>query len=290
MKRTITTIYMMLTFISVTVAQEASDTTIINGADSVKVVSDSKSMSVEVIGKKGDPDYHFTKTLELDDSGVSVSKESNTDFDFKIPFSKSSESNRRTVVSLKPTISIGFVSTLGGPSNLDTNFGKSVEITWNAWEARVYWGDKNWSVSTGLWFNWKNYRMTGRTRFDKSDNEVILTSYPENAEIKFSRVHTLSYQIPLLFHYNTDAFKFASGVLFNLNGHGNLKTRYSLDGESYKDRDKGIHINNFTMDFIGIASFKNWIGVYVKYSPFNVLDTNLGPKFHSLSTGLIFNF
>ena len=142
-------------------AQEVPDTTIINNADSVLVVSGNKKMSVEVFGKRNDPDYHFSKTMEMDEKGVNVSRESNSDFDFKFPFTISSREPKQSIqFGVVPTIiSIGLISTLGGPSNLETNFGKSVEITLHAAELRYSNGGKHWSFSTGLWFNCKNYRI-----------------------------------------------------------------------------------------------------------------------------------
>lgn len=278
---------------SVAMAQESADTIVIENANKVVVASDNNSMSVEVIGRQDDPDYHFIKELETEPDGFNVSRESNSDFDFRFPFSNTpDESSRHAEFTIAPTLSVGLVSALGGPSALDTNFGKSVEITWHAANFSVWPGGKHWHFSTGLWFNWKNYRMTGSTRFDRTeDGHVVLTPYPENADIKFSRVHTLSYQIPLLAHYRiSKQFKVAGGVLFNFNGHGNLKTRYTLDGTRYKDRDREVHLNGFTTDIIGIASFKSYLGVYIKYSPNNVLDISRGPKFHGISTGFIWNF
>jgi hypothetical protein len=273
-------------------AQESSDTIVIEKVNKVVVASANNSMSVEVIGKEDDPDYHFIKSLETEADGFNVLRESSSDFDFKFPFSQSYESNRRCEFSIAPTLSVGLVSALGGPSSLDTDFGKSVEITWHAAFIKVFPGSRHWHFSTGLWFNWKNYRMTGNTRFDRTDDgHVVLGPYPENADIRFSRVHTLSYQIPILAHYRiSKQIKIAGGVLFNFNGHGNLKTRYSLDGKSIKDRDRNIHLNSFTTDIIGIVSFRNYLGLYFKYSPHNVLDVSRGPKFHGLSTGLIWNW
>ena len=133
--------------------------------------------------------------------------------------------------------------------------------------------------------------MTKSTRFDLVDGNVVMMPYPENADYKFSRIHTLSYQIPFLVNYkSTKHFKFSAGALLNFNGHGNLKTRYSLDGEKYKDRDRGVHLNGFTADIIGVVSFRNYLGAYVKYSPCNVLDTHRGPKFHGISIGLVTNW
>jgi hypothetical protein len=272
--------------------QEKTDTLVIEKADKVVVTSGKNTMSVDVYGKKDNPDYHFSRSLQLEDDGVNVTRESNSDFDFKFPFTKSSEGNGRELVfTLAPTMSVGFVSSLGGPGQLETDFGKSVEITWHAFNLSCKNKNSPWKFSTGLWFNWKNYRMTGSTRFDLMDGQVVMVPYPEKADYKFSRIHTLSYQVPLIAQYETSKyFKFAAGALFNFNGHGNLKTKYNLDGKGYKDRDRGVHLNSFTTDIIGIVSYRNYLGAYVKYSPCNVLDTHRGPKFHGISAGLIWNW
>lgn len=272
-------------------AQEKTDTLVIEKADKVVVTSNKNKMSVDVFGKANDPDYHFSKSLQLNDDGVKVTRESTSDFDFKFPFTKSSESKRSMEFSLSPTTSLGLVSALGGPSHQETDFGKSVEITWHAFNFTFVRTGSSWKFCTGLWFNWKNYRMTGNTRFDLVDGHVVMIPYPEKADYQFSRIHTLSYQVPLIANYmTTKHFKFAAGALFNFNGHGSLKTKYSLDGKGYKDRDRGVHLNSFTTDFIGIISYRNWLGAYVKYSPCNVLDTNRGPKFHGFSAGLVWNW
>ena len=273
-------------------AQEMSDTIEIENADRVLIKSDNKSMSVEIFGKEGDPEYHLSKAIELDGEGVNVSKESNSDYDWKLPFTKSSKGKRGSIeVTMAPTISAGLVSGQGAPSGLDIDFGKSVEITWHAFHAIVKMKDSPWNFSTGLWFNWKNYRMTGDLRFDKVGSDVVMIPYPEGSDPKFSRVHTLSYQFPLLVHYKTRNIKLAAGALLNINGHGSLKTRfYDAEGHKHKDRDRNVHLNSFTTDILGIVSFRNFMGAYVKYSPCNVLDTHRGPKFRGLSAGLIWNW
>ena len=63
MKRFIIMAFVLANALIDAFAQELPDTTIINNADSVLVVSGNKKMSVEVFGKRNDPDYHFSKTM-----------------------------------------------------------------------------------------------------------------------------------------------------------------------------------------------------------------------------------
>ena len=132
MKRTVLFLLMGICHGFIMMAQEIPDTIVIENADKVVVTSDRNSLSVEVMGKKDNPDYHFSKTLEAGNDGVNVSKESNSDFDFKFPFSKSTNEYKHSFeFTVAPTLSVGLVSAMGGPSGLDTDFGKSVEITWH---------------------------------------------------------------------------------------------------------------------------------------------------------------
>ena len=72
----------------------------------------------------------------------------------------------------------------------------------------------------------------------------------------------------------------------NFNTHASLKTRYKLDGESYKITDNNIHQTPVTVDLQ--ASFQcKIIGIYVKYSPCQILDAAYGPKFSALSAGIV---
>ncbi len=176
MRRTFNLILAILLTSSMAFAQEMGDTIKIQKADSVIVTSDSESMSVEVFGKDGDSAYHLSKTLELGNGGVKLIREYNSEFDFKIPFTKSSEDTSGSLeFSFAPTTtSIGLVSGQGTFEGIDFNFGKSVEITWHAFHLKVKLKNSPWHFSSGLWFNWKNYRMTGNKRFDKQVSDVVL--------------------------------------------------------------------------------------------------------------------
>ncbi|MBO7280156.1 MAG: hypothetical protein J6V00_03220, partial [Bacteroidaceae bacterium] len=79
-----------------------------------------------------------------------------------------------------------------------------------------------------------------------------------------------------------------AGPDVNFNTSGTLKTRYTLvkgdTRESIKERNRNIHQNAVTVDFKGELKIDP-IAFYIKYSPMNVLDTNYGPKFRSISAG-----
>ena len=251
MKKTLLFALLAIGFAGPTMAQDVEDTLVVEKPDRVVVKTDSASMMVEIFGRENNPDYHFQKKLEINQD-MNVVKETNSDFDFTFPFSKSTEKGRASFeFSISPCVSLGMVSAIGGPAQLKTNMGQSFEITWHAANITFNFNKlKHWSFGTGLWCNWKNYRMTGYTRFQKVDNVVVLNDYAAGSVIRFSRLHLYSWQVPLLATYRTNNKHLRStfGLLFNFNSHGNLKTRYSLGGENYKEVEGGIHLNSFTVD------------------------------------------
>ena len=268
--------------------EESADTVVVLHPQRVTVTSTANSMSVDIEGSQDNPDYRFSKSQTTTSDGLRISSESTSDFDFKLPFTKSHEKgHRRIEMNIAAAMSFGLVSGLNTPEGLDINMGQSFEITWHCANIMLKGVSNRWEFSTGAWLNWKNFRMTGYNRFVTDNNAVVLAPYPDGSVIRFSRIHLFSWQFPLLADYRIDRhFHTTFGCLFNLNSHGSLKTRYRLDGENYKDIDGSIHLKNFTVDFIAMLDYRRTIGLYVKYSPCRVLDAGFGPRFSSISTGV----
>lgn len=268
--------------------EESADTVVVLHPQRVTVTSTANSMSVDIEGSQDNPDYRFSKSQTTTSDGLRISSESTSDFDFKLPFTKSYEKgHRRIEMGIAAAMSFGLVSGLNTPEGLDINMGQSFEITWHCANIVLKGVSNRWEFSTGAWLNWKNFRMTGYNRFVTDNNAVVLAPYPDGSVIRFSRIHLFSWQFPLLADYRIDRhFHTTFGCLFNLNSHGSLKTRYRLDGENHKDIDGSIHLKNFTVDFIAMLDYRRTIGLYVKYSPCRVLDAGFGPRFSSISTGI----
>lgn len=277
--------------ITATAQTETADTVVVENPQRVTIISDSTMLSVEVEGRTDDPDFRFSKSQTMATEGLQIFSEDSNDINFRLPFSHSTTMPRHGTfeLSVDYAMSIGLLSAIGGPDNLSTNFGQSAEITWHAANIALQFNKyKHWRFSTGLWCNWKNYRMTGYSRFQKADNVVVLTDYAAGSVIRFSRLHLYSWQVPLLatFRANNKHLTSSFGLLFNFNSHGNLKTRYSLAGENYKEVEGGIHLNSFTVDLYATLNYR-WLGAYVKWSPCPVIESGMGPRFSGISTGLM---
>ena len=138
----------------------------------------------------------------------------------------------------------------------------------------------------GFGMTWRNYRMTGRTRFIKDGDKLVLGAYPEGSDIKFSRLKVFSLTVPFMINQSLGRkVVFSVGPVVNFNTHASLKTRYTLNGEKVKEKNNNIHQNRMTVDLMAKLRF-NSLGVYAKYSPSDMLNTDFGPKFRSFSTGI----
>ena len=142
------------------------------------------------------------------------------------------------------------------------------------------------SVSLGFGIDWKNYRMTGDTRFVKApDGNVALENYPLQVSPDFSRIKVFSLTVNLGFTHSFDKdFWIGFGPVVNFNVYGSILTEYSMYGDDIKRKEKDIRQRPITIDWmlrLGIMG----VPFYLKYSGDNVLKDG-GVKFRSLSFGL----
>jgi len=191
---------------------------------------------------------------------------------------------------------VGLCDAVGGPSEMDVKLGSSVEIgVQNVLSANVrpWKSNKRHSFSFGVGFGWKNYRMKGRQCFFKEGNGDITIcnladKYDDFGSPKFSRLKIFSWQFPVQYHYNITKHNiFSLGGIINLNGDGSIKTRYyDTDGGGHRDTFDDIHTNALTVDLIMSITYRG-CGLYFKYNPCEILDTQFAPKFNTISVGAI---
>lgn len=267
---------------------EVTHTVSIENPDRVTLRQSDKQLTVEIEGENGNPDFHYVREVNLSGSESSVTKERNGNWDFNIPFRKQTAQGKRkrNAVILKD-LKLGLSTALNTPAGMDVNMASSWEITTPTLGWAYYPWRTNTYFSIGIAGSWQNYRMTGKQRFIKEGSNLVLGSYPEGADIQFSRIKIFSWSVPMMIsHKFKNGLGFDLGAIINFNTHASLKTRYKLDGESYKITDNNIHQTPVTVDLQ--ASFQcKIIGIYVKYSPCQILDAAYGPKFSALSAGIV---
>lgn len=287
MKGKVLFLLVLMTLISGSIWGQTKDVMVIERPQRVVINNSGDTIIVQVEGKEGNPEFRYSHQAVLASDVPVVKKEKQRDWDFQIPFKKEEIKQKAHHNFNMRGIGVGLVTALNAPNDMNVDMGASYEIMAPSileWEYCLT-GGKN-SFAIGLGIAWKNYRMTGRNCFVKEKQNVVLGTYPEEADIKFSRLKVFSWTLPLLYTYKfTRKVSFKVGPIVNFNTHASLKTHYKLEGENVKLTDNNIHQSRVTVDLF--ATFKvSAVGVYVKYSPCKVLNTDFGPDFSGLSTGL----
>jgi hypothetical protein len=269
-------------------ANTVQDTIIVvNQAKKVTIEKKHNSMAVKVEGSAENPDYFYSQRMEVDSTAAVIIEEKNADWDFNIPFiNKNSKTKKYRGNLCVGGFGFGVVNAIETSEGMDMDMGASYEFSLDHLLRFNYNVLPPTSVSMGFGMTWRNYRMTGSTRFIKEGDKLVLGAYPEGSDIKFSRLKVFSLTVPFMINQSLGRkVVFSVGPVVNFNTHASLKTRYTLNGEKVKEKNNNIHQNRMTVDLMAKLRF-NSLGVYAKYSPSDMLNTDFGPKFRSFSTGI----
>lgn len=259
------------------------DTTLILSADTVRLINGNDAYQIEVKGTKGNPHYRYNYTIAQDSNTIASVTEKN--WDFKVPFvsdkKKSRKKNNKWEIGVGG-ISVGFICPTGAPGNMNTDMGRSFEISM---PRLLYLEYNRFSLAGGI--NWKNYRMMGMNYFNKDGNSVTVNTYPDGTDPDFSRLKIFSWTFSCFYEIPVSR---NSGIMFgpmlNFNTHGSLLTRYTTaEGEKMKIKNKDIHQAPVTIDLlVDFRVFKS-LHIYLKYAPCHVFQSGFGPEFSSFSAG-----
>ena len=272
-------------------AQSNNNTVVINKPKRVTIVTGDSIQKVIVKGKEGDDNYEYSNTIQLVDSNYVSKEEINKDSWFlkdifpSVSVTGNNEQKSGAEVVLGGLLMIGFTAPTHTDSGTDFSTFRSWEFALPCIGTTAFF-DKSHrnAISVLTFFNWRNYRMTGDTRFVKNEHgSVELAPYPEGSKPKFSRVQVFSYSAALLYTYSDKHWGFSIGPVINFITSSSIKTRYRIDGGKYKDVDRHINPRKVTFDIMGILETPE-IDLYLKYSPNNVLKD--GVKFRSLTFGV----
>ena len=275
-------------------AENDSIKVIIN-PDTVKITNSNSYVAIEV--KKKDGDYILKK--EISDN-ITVITEKSKEWNFDIPFiGKNQTEEKNSGIGNQKLhfhmlrymeYGMGLVTATNQAEGMDVKMANcGWEFTFNNLFGFYFCAAKRTQLQMNFGLNWRNYRMKNENRFLKDGNKLIVAPYPDGADIEFSRVKIFSMTTEMMLQQNlTKNIMVAIGPVINFNTHGSIKTRYKLNGEGQKETSSNIKQNAVTIDYkaeVGISP----ISFYFKYSPSNVLNTDFGPQFHSMSAGLILN-
>jgi hypothetical protein len=272
-------------------AAAQNDTLVINNPRKVTIISSDSLQRVIVNGKQGDDDFTYQNTIRLVDANYESNTSISRDHWELIPSVKLGKKNdepaQRTHNELTAHFGVGFTC----PTHVDERIDFSTFKSWEIFATIAQWDHyferrRRNSVSLGFGIDWKNYRMTGDTRFVKApDGNVALENYPLQVSPDFSRIKVFSLTANLGYTHEFDEdFWIGFGPVVNFNVYGSMLTEYSLYGDDIERLERHIRQRPITIDWmlrVGIMG----VPLYLKYSGDNVLKDG-GVKFRSLSFGL----
>ena len=277
---------------------------IFDDAERITMTKEANKQTITIV-KEGEGGYRFC----MEQKGIAsetrtVYSETNNTWDFNIPIikqKKRTDNGYRSYSHFEFNIlcdlefGMGLVSAHSQADGMDVEFGNAGwEFILNnlfKWEYRPL---KKTHISLGFGLDWRNYRMRGENRFMKENNKLVIAPYPDGADIKFSRVKVFSMTLELMLRQDFNKhISLQAGPVVNFNTHASIKTRYTIENgderEGVKETSSNIDQKPVTVDFKAQFTVSP-ISFYFKYSPVNTLDTDYGPKFKSMSTGIIIGF
>ena len=291
MKRTIY-LSLVISVMSFSSVAAQNDTVVIHNPQKVTIVTGDSLQKIIVKGKEGDDKFVYQNTIQLVDSNYVSTTRIGRDRWELIPSVKVGKKNddmngSGSSNSISAHIGIGFTAPTKADTRTDFSTFKSWEIFFTPIQFDHHFDrrERN-TVSLGFGLDWKNYRMTGDTRFTKApDGNVVIEKYPLQVSPDFSRIKVFSITANLGFEHSfNDDFWIGFGPVVNFNVYGSVLTEYTMYGDEMRKLEKNIRQRPITVDWmlrLGIFS----IPLYVKYSNNNVLKDG-GIKFRSLSFGL----
>ena len=253
--------------------------------DSVLIYNGEGKMQISVYGEDGNADYFYNYEHFTADDDVETVTQGDWDLTRLIP---GHHNNRKAMFCVESGgFGFGLINDANHQPGLEVDMGSSFEVFMQKLVAVRYRPARSgFSISAGVGFGMKNYRMTGSVRFVKDDSHLVLKPYPEGADPKFSRVKVGYFCLPVTLCQDLGkGFRIEGGAVVNFNVCAKMKSRYMLDGEEHTYKDDNLHQRKTTVDIFGHLKYRS-IGMYVKYSPMTVLDTNFGPDFKHFSCGL----
>lgn len=252
--------------------------------DSVILLQSDSTVHLSIYGREDDDTYRFDYDKKFSPEGRVVTHQKTSGLDFTLPILRPEGQRGKSYFSMGG-VGFGFVNALGAPDPMNVNMAASYEVFADLLTYGRYVGPHA-DLSIGFGINWRNYRMNGRTRFVMNGDCIGLSPYPDGADIDFSRIKVFSLTFPFRYtQHLSKHFTYSLAAILNVNTYASLKTHYTLDGEKHHSVFKDIRQTPVTVDFMGQVQFHS-VGLYVKYSPCRMLNTDFGPDFSHLSAGI----
>lgn len=255
------------------------------------IVTQDSIWRVNIEGMADDSSFRQTLTLLPDSYDRIKASEllvNSMNFNFPLNPKKSRQPSRSEFNVALP--SLGWMIPIDAPDHMGTSVGASIDIDWDLAYFRQRLKNRKHSFDFGLGLNWRRLKLTGKQRFEKTPDAILLSAYPAGSTPDYSQLKTFGPYIPLRYNYT---FAKKSHVFLGVNlrfvTRSSIKTHYTdAAGEPVKDFHRGIHTTQFCPDIKAGISIHH-VGVFVKYTPVSAFQKEWGPQFQTLAVGILIN-
>lgn len=255
------------------------------------IVTQDSIWRVNIEGMADDSSFRQTLTL-LPDSYERIKASellvNSMNFNFPLNPKKTSQPSSSEFNVALP--SLGWMIPTNAPDHMGTSVGASIDIDWDLAYFRQRLKNRKHSFDFGLGLNWRRLKLTGKQRFEKTPDAILLSAYPAGSTPDYSQLKTFGPYIPLRYNYT---FAKKSHVFLGVNlrfvTRSSIKTHYTdAAGEPVKDFHRGIHTTQFCPDIKAGISIHH-VGLFVKYTPVSAFQKDWGPQFQTVSVGILIN-
>ncbi|MFH1118429.1 MAG: DUF2807 domain-containing protein [Bacteroidota bacterium] len=180
-------------------------------------------------------------------------------------------------------------------SFLELRYEKSINVALNIYEQNFNLIGKNFGLTTGLGFEWNNYRFDNNVLLVRDTLGFVDGEFLDTDGINYTKsklvVNYLT--LPVLLEYQTNrfanknSFHISAGILAGLRIGSHSKIAYN-DGAKQKDKyndKKDYDINPFKLDLTARIGWGK-VNLYANYSLTTLFKDNRGPDLYPFAAGI----
>ncbi|MDY0101969.1 MAG: DUF2807 domain-containing protein [Lentimicrobium sp.] len=175
---------------------------------------------------------------------------------------------------------------------LDLRMNKSINVKINFYEQNFNLIANHLGLTTGLGFEWNNYRFDNNVVLVKEGNDLI-DAYDFNpANYTKSKLVVNYLNLPIMFEYQTNrfskknSFHLGAGIQTGLRIGSHTKRVFQDDGRKKKDKDPGdYNLNPFKYDAMVRIGWGK-INLHANYSLNTLFKNNQGPELYPFTVGI----
>lgn len=260
-------------------AQTAEPDTIqsISNANNLSVIREGSTTRIVIEGKESEPDFYYSLTTSITDSV----DEKEPQWEPSLPFLKEKPKSPTRFIWGRD-LYIGVAVPVDAPHGLngsvEAGLGCIGGIEFAPWH-------KGPEFSIGVGFHYRLYTLHHSQVFDVTDHRLSIV--PVEADKVSSRLHNFGFQIPFaIFQPLAKDFGITVGVAAMFNTYTRAASDHIVGDKRYHRSMRGLHQRLLTPELFARIGWKDNIGLYVRYSPTPLFETQWGPQFRTISAGV----